>query len=140
MSINFKFGRGFCYWTHVNLDFLSMYPTPMAHINPTNEQIEMLMGIRSQYQGRSERVIMSPRAEDHRPNIENQRSHERDTIVLTRRDMSRGREDKPRNLIDWYDFAEVSISRQEFMRASIVIFMDDDGNTRTLKNRYGLTN
>lgn len=140
MTNNFKFGRGYK-WIHVDLDFMSMYDRQMINTSNAAEQIGMLMGISPQLQGRDERgIIVSSRAEDHRPNIESQRSHERDTIVLTRRDLSRGREQKPRNLISMYDFTNMSISPREYARASIVLFMDDDGNTITLKNRYGPTN
>lgn len=128
----FKFGRGY-HWTHVNLDFLSMYGHIIPMADPT-EQIGMLLGVPPQYIGREERGMISQRNENM------QRNNERDTIVLTRRDLSRGKFGYTKNMIDSDDFSQQSMSRQEFMRSSIVIFMDDDGTTKTLKNRYGRTN
>jgi hypothetical protein len=67
-------------------------------------------------------------------------SRNRDLIVLTRGDLLRGRMDKPKELIDCYDFTEHSFTTREFINASIVIFLDDDGTMEIIKNRYGSTN
>ena len=112
----FKFGRGYTYNKFIN--------TPIAMLNLermvrfTTEQFGMLTGIPPQFQGRSVR------------------SQERDTIVLTRRDLSRDKFGNTINLIDQHDFTQQSMTRDELMRASIVIFLDDDGTTKILKNRY----
>ena len=115
MSNSFKFGRGY-HWMVVNMDFATLYPETMRSFS--TEEIRMLSGVPSQYQGREER------------------NNHRDRIVLTRRDMSRNREDYPRDMINTNDFSQQSMSREELLRASIVLFMDDDGTTRILKNRY----
>lgn len=119
MSNSFKFGRGY-HWMVVNMDFTTLYPETMRAFSM--EEISMMISVPPQYQGREER------------------NNPRDRIVLTRRDMSRNREDYPRDMINTNDFSQQSITREEFMRASIVLFMDDDGTTRILKNRYGITN
>jgi len=135
----FKFGRGY-QWRVLNMDFATLYPETMMRF--TTEQIGMLTGIPPQFQGRVDHLFRGElgltlsQTDLGRP----ERREFRDTIVLTRRDLSREREGKPRQLINFHDFAERSMSREELMRASIVIFMDDDGNTRTIKNRYGPTN
>jgi hypothetical protein len=135
MSNNFKFGRGYD-WIVINTDFATLYPTQMGF---TYDEIRTLISVPPQYHG--EEIGMLPSGDVLPRRVENmQRNNERDTIVLTRRDLSRGRRELMRSLIDYTDFEEQSISRQEFQRASIVIFLDDDGTTKVIKNRYGRTN
>lgn len=129
MGNDFKFGRTFNKWIHVNLDFASLYGEQMGRFSG---EIFSLSGLPPSAQGKTFRLnsTLSHRVEDH--NLT-----ERDIILLTRRDMSRGRGALPPSMITMADF---SLSFQQFARASFVFFMDDDGSIKVLKNRYGTTN
>jgi hypothetical protein len=131
MSNYFKFGRPNPRWIHIDLDFSSLYG---EQIGKLTGEIYSLTGLPPSAQGKSFRLnsIMSPNVDVHNTN-------ERDIIMLTRRDLSRGRGGLPIGMINGYDFAD-RLRTHEFNRASFVFFMDDDGTIKTLKNRYGSTN
>ena len=56
-----------------------------------------------------------------------------EALVLGREDMIEAEIGKPIHLIDFTDFR---ISHTHFQQ-SIVLFIDDNGQTKILKNRYG---
>ena len=57
-----------------------------------------------------------------------------DLLVLTREDLITISENKKINDINSFD---IKGTFQPFASASLVIFVDDNGSTRILKNRYG---
>jgi len=59
-------------------------------------------------------------------------------IILRRSDLSRGSLNEPRETVGIGDISSMSLSREKIARAEIIIFLDDDGQTKVLKNRYGI--
>lgn len=55
-------------------------------------------------------------------------------VLLTRQDMTRLGLRKSLALIDVHDFT--TMTRVEFARAEVVVFLDDDGSIKILKKRY----
>ena len=58
-----------------------------------------------------------------------------EVIILNRDDKVFHNKNKEFDKIEYYDF---KISREIFSKASIILFIDNNGRTKILKNRYGL--
>ena len=56
-----------------------------------------------------------------------------DVLLLDRGDVIKQSEDKDINLLNLSDFRT---SIKQFQKVGFVLFVDDDGQTRILKNRY----
>jgi hypothetical protein len=57
----------------------------------------------------------------------------KDRIILRRSDLSRGSLNEPRETVGLCDISSMSLSRNKINRASIIIFLDDNGQTKVLK-------
>ena len=64
----------------------------------------------------------------------NQPRPQEDRMVLLRYDLTRDKRNNPLNLISIYDF---TVSMEKLDTASIVVFVDNNGSAKILKNRYG---
>jgi hypothetical protein len=81
----------------------------------------------------------------YKESIQNQRREVRfhddlfkNRIILRRSDLSRGSLNEHRETVGIGDISSMSLSREKMARAEIIIFLDDDGQTKVLKNRYGI--
>lgn len=59
-------------------------------------------------------------------------------IILSREDLLQYRKDLPLEIIDENDIRRTSMSLESYEKAGKVVFIDNDGARKVLKNRNGI--